>query len=98
MSMMKYPVGLQDFGTIRNGGYVYVDKTALVYRMVNATKYAFLSRPRRFGKSLLTTTLEAFLKGQKDLFDGLALASLEKEWVEYPVLHIDLTGMEYVSR
>ena len=98
MSMMKYPVGLQDFGTIRNGGYVYVDKTALVYRMVNATKYAFLSRPRRFGKSLLTTTLEAFFKGQKDLFDGLALASLEKEWVEYPVLHIDLTGMEYVSR
>ena len=74
---------------------MYVDKTALVYRMVNATKYAFLSRPRRFGKSLLTTTLEAYFKGEKDLFAGLAIAALEQEWTEHPVLHIDLTGTEY---
>lgn len=98
MSNRKYPIGLQDFSTIRKGQYVYVDKTAIIYKLVSSAKYAFISRPRRFGKSLLTTTLDAYFKGQKELFDGLLISSLEKEWAAYPVLHIDLTGNEYACR
>ena len=94
---MKYPIGIQDFESIINGGYVYVDKTALIYRLVTEGKIYFLSRPRRFGKSLLVSTLEAYFKGKKDLFKGLAIDELEKEWAEYPVFHIDFNGEDYTK-
>ena len=91
---MKYPIGIQTFENIRTEGYAYVDKTALVYKLVSEGKYYFLSRPRRFGKSLLLSTLKAYFQGKKDLFDGLAMAGLEKEWKEYPVFHFDFnTGL-----
>lgn len=92
---MLYPVGIQSFKEIREGGYLYVDKTALMYNLVSTGKYYFLSRPRRFGKSLLTSTLEAYFKGEKELFRGLAIESFEKDWTEYPVLHIDFSGVAY---
>ena len=94
---MKYPIGIQDFESIINGGYVYVDKTALIYRLVTEGKIYFLSRPRRFGKSLLVSTLDAYFKGKKDLFKGLAIDELEKEWAEYPVFHIDFNGEDYTK-
>ena len=94
---MLYPIGIQSFEEIRNGGYVYVDKTALIHRMTSTGKYYFLSRPRRFGKSLLVSTMEAYFSGRKELFEGLAMSSLEKDWVSYPVLHLDLTGSRYTS-
>ena len=87
----KYPIGLQTFERIIREGYVYVDKTDLVWEMANSTTYAFLSRPRRFGKSLLTTTLKSYFEGKKELFNGLKIMQLEKEWQQYPVLHIDLS-------
>lgn len=92
---MKYPIGIQNFGEIRRDGYVYVDKTALVYKMVSEGKYYFLSRPRRFGKSLLLSTIDAYLSGKRDLFKGLAIEQLEKEWEEYPILRLDLNSREY---
>jgi hypothetical protein len=88
---IKYPVGIQDFENIRKGNYLYVDKTDLIYKLVSTSKYAFLSRPRRFGKSLLTSTLHYYLAGRKDLFTGLAMEKLEKEWIQYPVLHFDIS-------
>ena len=94
---MKYPIGIQTFEEVINGGYVYVDKTDLVYKLIDTGKYYFLSRPRRFGKSLLTTTLEAYFQGRKELFKGLAIEKLEKDWVEYPVFHIDFSGESYSS-
>ena len=94
---MKYPIGIQDFESIINGGYVYVDKTALIYRLVTEGKIYFLSRPRRFGKSLLVSTLEAYFKGKKELFKGLAIDGLEKEWAEYPVFHIDFNGGNFTK-
>ena len=94
---MLYPIGIQSFEDIRRGGYVYVDKTALIYKLAATGKYYFLSRPRRFGKSLLVSTMEAYFKGKKELFDGLAVASLEKDWTEYPVLHLDLGGANYAD-
>ena len=94
---MKYPIGVQNFESLRDDGYVYVDKTALIYKLVNEGRYYFLSRPRRFGKSLLISTLEAYLSGKKELFQGLALERLEKEWTEYPVLHMDLNSRNYVN-
>ena len=93
--MMKYPIGIQSFEKLRTNGYVYVDKTALVYRMTRDMSCYFLSRPRRFGKSLLVSTLEAYFLGQKDLFKGLALEKLETEWKTYPVLHLDLNARNY---
>ena len=92
---MKYPIGIQNFGEIRRDGYVYVDKTALAYKMVSEGKYYFLSRPRRFGKSLLLSTFEAYFSGEKELFEGLAVHDLEKEWKVYPILHLDLNSREY---
>ncbi len=92
---MLYPIGIQSFSEIRTGGYVYVDKTALIYSLTSTGKYYFLSRPRRFGKSLLVSTMEAYFRGRKELFKGLAMEELEKEWLEYPVLHLDLTGAAY---
>ena len=94
---MLYPIGIQSFSEIRQHGYVYVDKTALMYKLLSEGKYYFLSRPRRFGKSLLISTLEAYFLGKKELFEGLAVAEIEKEWVEYPVLHLDLNTEKYDS-
>ena len=92
---MKYPIGIQQFEKIRKGGFVYVDKTAQVYQMATQGSYYFLSRPRRFGKSLLISTLEAYFLGEKELFKGLALEQLETEWKRYPVLHLDLNADKY---
>lgn len=94
---MLYPIGIQSFEKIRTGGFVYVDKTALIYRLAASGQYYFLSRPRRFGKSLLVSTMEAYFSGRKELFEGLAMESLEKDWTEYPVLHLDLTGSAYTE-
>ncbi len=86
----KYPVGIQTFSEIRKGNYVYIDKTDLVWQMTRM-KFVFLSRPRRFGKSLLTTTLDSYFKGQKELFEGLKIMDLETEWEQHPVIHLDLS-------
>ena len=94
---MLYPIGIQSFEKIRQGGYVYVDKTDLIYKIAKTGQYYFLSRPRRFGKSLLISTMEAYFQGKKELFDGLAIASLEKDWTEYSVLHFDLGGASYTD-
>ena len=93
---MKYPIGIQDFDKIINEGYVYVDKTALIYRLVTEGSIYFLSRPRRFGKSLLVSTLKAYYQGKKELFKGLAIDSLEKEWAHHPVFHIDINGENFL--
>lgn len=92
---MKYPIGIQSFEKIRHDGYAYVDKTALMFQLVDSGSYYFLSRPRRFGKSLFLSTLKAYFEGKKDLFEGLAVSGLEKEWQSYPILHIDLNSREY---
>ncbi len=86
----RYPVGIQTFSEIRKGNYLYIDKTDFVWEMTRM-KYVFLSRPRRFGKSLLTTTLDSYFKGQKELFEGLKIMELETEWEAYPVIHVDLS-------
>ena len=92
---MKYPIGIQNFEKIRRDGYAYVDKTGLMYKLVSEGNYYFLSRPRRFGKSLFLSTLEAYFDGQKELFEGLAVSKLEKEWVKHPILHLDLNTRKY---
>ena len=92
---MKYPIGIQSFESLRSNGYVYVDKTALIYKLANEGHYYFLSRPRRFGKSLLVSTMAAYFSGKRELFRGLAIEQLEKEWKQYPVLHIDLNAGKY---
>ena len=89
----KYPVGIQDFEKLRTNKCVYVDKTDLVHKLAQKD-YIFLSRPRRFGKSLLTSTLKYYFQGRKDLFEGLAIEQLEKEWKQYPVLHFDLSTLK----
>ena len=94
---MLYPIGIQNFEKIREGGYVYVDKTDLIHQIVRTGGYYFLSRPRRFGKSLLVSTMEAYFQGKKELFKGLAIEKLEKDWTEYPVLHLDLSGVTYTD-
>ena len=95
---MKYPIGIQSFDQIIEGNWVYVDKTDLVYRLVTTTKTCFLSRPRRFGKSLLVSTLDAYFKGRKELFDGLMIAKLEKDWHQYPVFKIDFNGVNFTEK
>ncbi len=92
---MLYPIGIQSFEKIRESGCVYVDKTRFVYDLAHRGCYYFLSRPRRFGKSLLVSTMEAYFKGRKELFKGLAMESLEKDWTEHPVLHLDFSGKAY---
>ena len=94
---MKYPIGIQSFDQIINNGYVYVDKTELVYRLATEGKIYFLGRPRRFGKSLLVSTLEHYFLGHKDLFKGLKIDRLEQEWLEYPVFHIDFNGSDFMK-
>lgn len=95
MSNRIYPIGIQNFEKIRTDGYVYIDKTALIHHMVSTGSYYFLSRPRRFGKSLLISTLEAYFQGKRELFEGLAMETLEKKWVKRPVLHLDLNIGKY---
>ena len=92
---MKYPIGIQDFKKIINGGYVYVDKTALIYDLVSEGSVYFLSRPRRFGKSLLVSTLKYYFEGEKELFKGLAIDKLEKDWKKYPVFQLSFGGQNY---
>lgn len=95
----RYPIGIQTFETIRKEGYLYVDKTQTVYELTHQSgKYFFLCRPRRFGKSLLTSTLHSYFAGRKDLFKGLAMEGLEKEWNDYPVLHFDLSGAKHDTK
>ena len=95
---MIYPIGIQDFEKIRQQGCVYIDKTALVYQLVSGIGYYFLSRPRRFGKSLLISTMEAYFLGKKELFKGLAMEQLEQDWTVYPVLHLDLNTGDYTEK
>ena len=94
---MKYPIGIQAFDKLRTEGFVYVDKTALVHKMVQEGNYYFLSRPRRFGKSMLISTLKAYFEGKRELFQGLAMEQLEQEWRVHPVLHLDLNIEKYAS-
>lgn len=92
MARKLYPIGIQTFERIRKEDKFYVDKTEYVYRMTHTDgTYFFLSRPRRFGKSLLVSTFESYFEGKKELFEGLAIEKLEKEWKEYPVLHFDMS-------
>lgn len=93
----KYPIGLQSFAKVREGGYKYVDKTKFIWQLDQTGKYYFLSRPRRFGKSLFISTLEAYFTGRRDLFEGLEISEYEKEWIEYPVLHLDLNTGRFDS-
>lgn len=97
MQTTKYPIGIQNFEDLRKGNWLYIDKTDLIFDLVNSGKYYFLSRPRRFGKSLLISTLEAYFQGKKDLFNGLAIESLSTEWKRYPVLHLDLNAEDYTQ-
>ena len=87
----KYPIGIQTFSRLREDGCLYIDKTDLVWQIAHLSPYVFLSRPRRFGKSLLTTTLESYFLGRRELFEGLKMMDLETEWTEFPVLHLDLS-------
>ena len=98
MTAIKYPIGRQDFGKLISDGCLYVDKTGYIHRLVSESKYVFLSRPRRFGKSLLLSTIDAFFKGRQELFKGLDIERLEPgEWKSYPVLHLDLSNSNYVD-
>ena len=95
--MKQYPIGIQNFASIINGGFVYVDKTELVYQLASVKGVYFLSRPRGFGKSLLVSTLKYYFQGCKDLFKGLKMETLEKDWKEYPVFEIDFNGKDYTQ-
>jgi hypothetical protein len=97
MQERYFPIGIQTFEKIRELNAIYVDKTDLIYRLVKGGNYYFLSRPRRFGKSLLISTLKAYFEGRKDLFEGLAIANLEKNWTPYPVLHFSLSKKRIVK-
>lgn len=97
-ALRLYPIGIQTFEEIIKKNMLYVDKTEYVYRMANAGKYFFLNRPRRFGKSLLTSTFHSYFAGKKDLFKGLAIEKLETEWTEYPVLHFDMSGGKHLDK
>ena len=91
----KLPIGIQSFEKLRTEGYLYIDKTTHIYKMATEGCYYFLSRPRRFGKSLFLNTLESYFLGKKELFEGLAIAELEHDWTDYPVLHLDLNTQQY---
>lgn len=98
MTPMLYPLGIQTFSEIRNRNMLYVDKTAYVYRLASSGKFFFLSRPRRFGKSLLVSTFQSYFEGKKELFKGLAIEQLEHKWNEYPVLHFDMSGGKHMNK
>ena len=97
MSRFRYPVDTDQFQNIREQGLLYVDKTDMMYDLASKYRYVFLARPRRFGKSLLCNTFKAYFKGQKELFEGLKVMGLEKEWKTYPVLHFILSGLKDCS-
>ena len=97
MAVKKYPLGIQTFSEIANGNYYYADKTDVVYRLAHYAKFHFLSRPRRFGKSLFVSTLQSYFEGKEELFKGLAIEKMEQEWTAYPVIHLDLSGGKYFS-
>ncbi len=97
MASKRYPLGIQTFSEIVKGNYFYADKTDIVYQLAHYAKFHFLSRPRRFGKSLFVSTLQAYFEGKKELFKGLAIEKLEKEWTAYPVVHLDLSSGKYYS-
>ena len=90
-----YPIGIQNFESLRKDGYFYIDKTVLIYQLVQTGRYYFLSRLRRFGKSLLLSTLEAYFEGKKELFEGLDIEKSEEKWTKYPVLHLDLNAKKF---
>ena len=94
--LKRFPIGIQDFRTLREEGYYYVDKTDLVYEMTHSDRYYFMSRPRRFGKSLLISTLKEYFEGSKELFTGLAIEKLETEWKKYPVFHMSFAINKYI--
>ncbi len=99
MALKLYPIGIQTFSEIRKNDRLYIDKTEYIYRMAHTnSKYFFLGRPRRFGKSLLVSTLQSYFEGKKELFQGLAMEQLEKEWTEYPVLHFDMSGGKHMEK
>ena len=95
---MNYPIGIQTFAKLRENDFSYVDKTAYVYRLASRGSCYFLSRPRRFGKSMLLSTLKTYFQGKKEEFEGLAISKLEKEWKQYPVLHLDLSVKKYENK
>lgn len=98
MEKHRYPLGIQSFVEIRTKGYLYIDKTDYVYNLANGNaKNVFLGRPRRFGKSLLASTLHCYFEGRKELFEGLKIAELEKEWEQYPVLHFDMSKDKHMD-
>ena len=96
-NIRQLPTGIQSFEVLRSDGYLYVDKTAMIYQIVSTSIPYFFSRPRRFGKSLLISTFEAYFEGRKDLFEGLAISELETKWEKYPVFHLDLNAERYES-
>mgnify|MGYP004424533409 CR=1 FL=1 len=99
MARKLYPLGIQTFERIRKEDKLYIDKTEYIYHMTHTSgTYFFLARPRRFGKSLLVSTLQSYFEGKKDLFEGLAIEKLEKEWTEYPVLHFDMSGGKHMEK
>ena len=95
---LALPIGIQSFKEIRTNNYLYVDKTEQIFKLVESGKFYFLSRPRRFGKSLLVSTIDSFFSGKKELFSGLKIEKLEKEWKSYPVFYFDFGGKEYKTR
>ena len=99
MTARRYPIGIQTFSEIRTKDMFYIDKTELIYKMASTSaKYFFLSRPCRFGKSLLVSTLKSYFEGKKGLFEGLAISRLEKDWAEYPVLHFSMAGGKHMDK
>ena len=94
----QFPIGIQSFEVLRTENNLYVDKTDLIYQLVSTYNPYFLSRPRRFGKSLLLSTFKAYFEGRKDLFEGLAISKLETKWEEYPILYLDLNAEKYDSK
>lgn len=97
LQIMRYPIGIQTFERIIKDGYLYVDKTDLVWQLAHFASFVFMSRPRRFGKSLLTSTLYSYFSGDRELFEGLKIMELEEEWTQYPVLHFDLSGAKHIE-
>ncbi len=91
MTARRYPIGIQTFSRIIRDGYIYVDKTDLVWQLAHYATYVFMNRPRRFGKSLLTSTLESYFSGEKELFEGLKIMQMEQEWEQYPVFRLDIS-------
>ena len=96
--LKRLPIGIQTFSTIIEENMLYVDKTEYIWKMINTCKYIFLSRPRRFGKSLLISTLQAYFEGRRELFKGLAIEQLEKERTAYPVLRVDLSTAKHCNK